>query len=158
MLFRSFNYALAEIGYMGGNFFFALFLVFLILGSIRLIVLGVSAITEKIKRSKQLAALKDYPKEKVSIIVPAYNEEVNIIASLSNLLKCDYPDFDIIVIDDGSKDQTFALIQSQFSNEPRLKAFTKENGGKASALNFGIAQTNAQFVVCIDAEIGRAHV
>lgn len=148
----TFNYALAEVGYMGGNFFFALFLVFLILGSIRLIILGISAITEKVNRSRQLSSLKEYPKVKVSIIVPAYNEEVNIIASLTNLLKCDYPDFDIIVVDDGSKDQTFSLIQSHFANEPRLKAFTKENGGKASALNFGIAHTNAQFVVCIDAD------
>jgi cellulose synthase/poly-beta-1,6-N-acetylglucosamine synthase-like glycosyltransferase len=49
-------------------------------------------------------------------------------------------------------DQTFALIQTHFANEPRLRAYTKENGGKASALNFGIEQTNAQFVVCIDAD------
>jgi peptidoglycan-N-acetylglucosamine deacetylase len=88
----------------------------------------------------------------VSIIVPAYNEEVNAVSSLENLLKCDYPNFNIVFVDDGSKDQTFEKVSTAFANHPKVQVFSKPNGGKASALNYGIAQTNAEYVVCIDAD------
>ena len=88
----------------------------------------------------------------VSIIVPAYNEEVNAVKSIHNLLKCKYPSFEIIFVDDGSTDATYGKVQSAFSDHPRIKIFTKPNGGKASALNFGIAKSIAGYVVCIDAD------
>jgi cellulose synthase/poly-beta-1,6-N-acetylglucosamine synthase-like glycosyltransferase len=86
------------------------------------------------------------------IIVPAYNEEVNIVSSLNNLLKQTYPNFNIILVDDGSKDSTYEKAKEAFSDHPKLKIFTKTNGGKATALNFGISQTDAEYVVCIDAD------
>jgi glycosyltransferase involved in cell wall biosynthesis len=79
--------------------------------------------------------LESYPK--VSIIVPAYNEEVNIVSSLHNLLKQTYPNFNIILVDDGSKDSTYEKAKEAFSDHPKLKIFSKTNGGKATALNFG---------------------
>jgi glycosyltransferase involved in cell wall biosynthesis len=53
-------------------------------------------------------------------------------------------------VDDGSKDSTYEKAK-EFSDHPKLKIFTKTNGGKATALNFGISQTDAEYVVCIDA-------
>ena len=50
----------------------------------------------------------------VSIIVPAYNEEVNAVSSLKNLLKTDYPNFEIIFVDDGSKDDTFEKVSERY--------------------------------------------
>jgi cellulose synthase/poly-beta-1,6-N-acetylglucosamine synthase-like glycosyltransferase len=109
-------------------------------------------------------ALKEHKKEQlieyalstntplVSIIVPAYNEEVNAVNSLHNLLRCDYKNFNIIFVDDGSKDSTYEKVNAAFANHDKVKIFTKPNGGKASALNFGIAQTNADYAICIDAD------
>ncbi len=88
----------------------------------------------------------------MSIIVPAYNEEVNAVSSIENLLKTDYPNFEIIFVDDGSKDGTFNKVKKAFAANSRVRVLTKANGGKASALNFGIQQSGAEFVVCIDAD------
>lgn len=89
---------------------------------------------------------------KVSIIVPAYNEEINAIKTIHNLLQQDYPNFDIIFVDDGSLDRTYQMINDEFSNNSKVSINTKPNGGKASALNFGINKTQSEFVVCIDAD------
>ncbi len=55
-------------------------------------------------------------------------------------------------MDDGSKDNTYARVFDKFNSDSRVKIFTKPNGGKASALNYGINMSNADFVVCIDAD------
>jgi cellulose synthase/poly-beta-1,6-N-acetylglucosamine synthase-like glycosyltransferase len=84
--------------------------------------------------------------------VPAYNEEVNAVRSLKKLLESNYADFDIIFVDDGSKDTTYQKVLEAFKANDKVKVLTKPNGGKASALNFGIAQTTSEFVFCIDAD------
>jgi spore germination protein YaaH/peptidoglycan/xylan/chitin deacetylase (PgdA/CDA1 family)/GT2 family glycosyltransferase len=146
------NYFLAEAAYLAGNFFFAIFLIFLALGSVRIIIIGVMAILEKRKKAALNKIEDTLYKPFVSIIVPAYNEEVNAVSSLHNLLKCDYPDFEIIFIDDGSKDKTFEIVKDAFENNPLVKVYTKQNGGKASALQYGIGQSHADYVICIDAD------
>ena len=88
----------------------------------------------------------------VSIIVPAYNEEVNSIRTVNSLLAQDYPDIEIIFVDDGSKDMTYSHVKEAFNDNPKVHVFTKLNGGKASALNFGIEKCTADYVVCIDAD------
>lgn len=94
---------------------------------------------------------------KVSIIVPAYNEEVNVVNTIYNLIEQDYPLFDIVAVDDGSKDHTLARLKEKFGNHPKVAIFTKPNGGKAAALNFGLSHTDADFVVCIDADTQLRH-
>jgi len=64
----------------------------------------------------------------------------------------DYPNLEIIFVDDGSKDQTYSEVQEHFITNTHVRVYTKANGGKASALNFGIQKSNADFVVCIDAD------
>ncbi|BAV09933.1 Glycosyltransferase, catalytic subunit of cellulose synthase and poly-beta-1,6-N-acetylglucosamine synthase [Filimonas lacunae] len=150
------NFLLVQIGYYGSHVLFALFIVFLILSTIRLLVMAVLAILQKRKEQK-LAALPALSTANeslplVSIIVPAYNEEVNAVSSLQNLLLCDYPFFEILFIDDGSKDSTYEKVSQAFAGHSQIKVFTKPNGGKASALNYGINQSHADFVVCIDAD------
>lgn len=135
------------------NILFSLFLVFILFSVARIIMMFILTIRERRKEKREalfLPVLPSYPL--VSIIVPAYNEEVNAVASLQNLLKTDYPNFEIIFVDDGSKDDTFEKVSYVFTNHPKVKLFTKPNGGKASALNFGIAQSKAEYVVCIDAD------
>ena len=67
---------------------------------------------------------------KLSIIVPAYNEEVNCVATIKSLLQQDYPDFEIIFVDDGSKDKTFEKIVEAFSDTPKVKAYRKRMAAK----------------------------
>ncbi len=147
----NFNFLVAETGYIISHLMYALFLVFMILGGVRILILGFFAFKQK-RKEKLLAAkrLESFPH--VSIIVPAFNEEVNAVTSLHNLLRCDYPSFDIIFVDDGSADNTYAVVLAEFANHPKVKLFTKHNGGKSSALNYGIEQTSAEYLVCIDAD------
>lgn len=89
----------------------------------------------------------------VCIIVPVWNEERTLRGTLESLLALDYPKdkLEILVIDDGSTDSTLSIAQT-FAHEPQIKVFTKENGGKHTAVNFGINQTNAELVGCLDAD------
>lgn len=145
------NYFVAETGYVVSHFVYALFLLFLLLGAVRIFILGYFAFRQR--RKERLAGEhRPAATPHVSIIVPAFNEEVNAVSSLHNLLRCDYPDFDIIFVDDGSSDDTYARVNEAFHDNPKVKVFTKPNGGKSSALNYGIERTDAEFVVCIDAD------
>lgn len=147
------NLALAEIVYDITNFLTALFIIFIVLGIGRLIFMLILTIREKQKDKKLIfnkRLLVNAPL--VSIIVPAYNEEVNAVSSLKNLLKQDYPNFNIVFVDDGSKDETYKKVCDALSNNKKIKILTKANGGKASALNYGILNTEAKYLVCIDAD------
>ncbi|RYZ19500.1 MAG: glycosyltransferase, partial [Chitinophagaceae bacterium] len=147
------NYLLAMAGYWTGKVLFTLFVLFIVLSMGRLGLMTALALLER-RRERRNAPLSATagPFPPVSIIVPAYNEEVNAVAALRNLLKTDYPHFNILFVDDGSKDATYARVREAFDGHPQVRVFTKPNGGKASALNFGIAQTDADYVVCIDAD------
>ncbi|HEX4850780.1 MAG TPA: polysaccharide deacetylase family protein, partial [Puia sp.] len=150
------NYYLALSGYLGSHFLVSVFILFIILSLARILFLAVMASKQQIIE-KKLHSRPFWNTDKnnaplVSIIVPAYNEEVNAVSSLQNLLRTDYPNFEIIFVDDGSKDATYIKVRNAFPNHPKVRVLTKPNGGKASALNFGILQSKADFVVCIDAD------
>jgi len=150
------NYYLAEFGYWGGNILSSLFIVFIILSIGRIAIFAVIA-TKQFLWEKKYALQPFWSPDKndaplVSIIVPAYNEEVNAVSSLNNLLQTDYPNFEIIFVDDGSKDNTFNKVTDAFRNNNKVKVYSKINGGKASALNYGIEHSGAEFVICIDAD------
>ncbi len=89
----------------------------------------------------------------IAIIVPAYNEERVIVRTIESLLAQDYTgSFEIVIVDDGSPDRTFDVARDAFALESRVRVMRKENGGKSSALNVGIAHTHADIVVCLDAD------
>lgn len=102
------------------------------------------------RRLLRLARAQNYTPS-VSVLVPAYNEERTIVASLQSMLASDYPDFEVIVINDGSTDRTEAELQALLG-DPRLHYINKENGGKASALNLGLAQARGEIVLFTDAD------
>lgn len=93
---------------------------------------------------------KSYPI--VSVIVPAYNEEKHIAATLRSLLTLDYPKhkLDIITVDDGSKDNTYAIART-FTKEG-VRVFTKHNSGKGDTLNFGLTHARGELIACLDAD------
>ncbi|HEX8994387.1 MAG TPA: glycosyltransferase family 2 protein [Candidatus Paceibacterota bacterium] len=100
---------------------------------------------------KTSARPTDFPS--VDIIVPCWNEEKTLANTVQSLLALDYPKdkLGIMIIDDGSKDSTLKVAQ-QFADNPQVKIFSKENGGKYTALNFGIERSQADFVGCLDAD------
>lgn len=131
-----------------GGVFFAIIGVTMIIGIGRMVVvLALSAFA----RPQRRLVLPD-PAPLVSVIVPAYNEEAVILATLRSLLASDYSNLEIIVVDDGSKDNTFALVTRHYAGHPRVVALTKPNGGKASALNLGIARANGAYFIGLDAD------
>lgn len=92
--------------------------------------------------------------ETVTIIVPCYNEQDVIVPSLKSVMNQTYPNIEILVIDDGSKDRTYTLAKMfEFENGSRsLKVISKPNGGKSRALNFGIQQSRGSLICCVDAD------
>ena len=141
----------AELIYNVSHIIFGIFFISIILMIIRMISITILANMQR-KRSKN--DLLNYPPfhERVSVIVPAYNEELNAVKTVNNLLKSTYQNLDIIFVDDGSTDDTYEKVRKAFDGNTRVKVFTKPNGGKSTALNFGIARAEGDFIVGIDSD------
>lgn len=154
---------------------------FMLVNSLYLILLFLS-----IKGAKDRLSLWDMKKDtllfekgllpSISIIAPAYNEEKSIIESVTSLLNLKYPIYEVIVVNDGSKDQTMDVLIAHFQLErkhpffkekiktkglrgvyvnrqiPNLVVIDKQNGGKADALNMGINAAKYDYVCGIDAD------
>jgi cellulose synthase/poly-beta-1,6-N-acetylglucosamine synthase-like glycosyltransferase len=117
----------------------------------------------------------------ITLVVPAYNEEVTIVESVRSLLRLRYPAYEIVIVNDGSKDRTvdvlkeaFAFVRNDVDYDPhlgtqpirgfyrttqelppqvaRLVLVDKENGGKADALNAGINASQGAYVATMDAD------
>jgi cellulose synthase/poly-beta-1,6-N-acetylglucosamine synthase-like glycosyltransferase len=90
---------------------------------------------------------------RVALIVPCWNEEDTVARTIESLLRVDYPadKLEFILVDDGSRDRTREIME-QYRNHPQIKLIFKENGGKHTALNAGIAATKAEIVGCMDAD------
>ncbi len=99
-----------------------------------------------------LNAIGHWPR--VAILVPAYNESSTIEAALRSLLQVEYPALEIIVVDDGSKDDTYTKARTfagEYANG-ELRVYRKPNGGKWSALNLAFHNSTADLVLCVDAD------
>ena len=148
------NFFFAESTYWGSHIVFALFIVGILLSVGRMIFMAILAWLQKSRESKQAAATA-FPfriQPLVSVIVPAYNEEINAARTVESLLQQDYSNLQVIFVDDGSKDSTYETVKAAFISNPNVFVYTKPNGGKASALNFGIQKAESEYVVCIDAD------
>ena len=90
----------------------------------------------------------------VTIVVPVYNEEAVIAVALRSLLSLRYSRFDVIVVDDGSTDDTAACAAALAGEygSTTIRVVSKKNGGKASALNTGIALARTPYVLCMDGD------
>ncbi|MFA6524328.1 MAG: glycosyltransferase family 2 protein [Candidatus Paceibacterota bacterium] len=95
--------------------------------------------------------LDEYPG--VTIIVPCYNEEKTITITINSLLNLDYPKdkLQLFIVDDGSKDNTWQVIQ-EFTKYENIKVFHKKNGGKYTALNLGLEKVETPFLGCLDSD------
>ena len=139
--------------YVWQHFLKGFFFIAIILGIFRLLSLLVFVILQrrKEKKAKLVKGDSNYA-PKVSVIVPGYNEELNAVRTIENLLKRDYQNLEILFVDDGSKDNTYEVVKAAYGDHPKVRVLTKPNGGKASALNFAIGQTTSEILVCVDAD------
>ncbi|PYT01255.1 MAG: polysaccharide deacetylase, partial [Acidobacteria bacterium] len=129
------------------------FLIGIMLGIGRLLFIGALALAQRIRsRRRERARAGEGYEPFVSVIVPAYKEERVICKTIESLLASDYPSFEVIVVDDGSPDRTSEVVCERFGGDARVRLFKKENGGKAEALNHGLAHAGGEIVVGLDAD------
>jgi poly-beta-1,6-N-acetyl-D-glucosamine synthase len=111
-------------------------------------------VREDIKREDEMTARgpKSFPS--VTVIVPCFNEESTVVATVESLLKLNYPKekLTITIVDDGSTDNTWNVV-SQFKNNPQIKLLQKVNeGSKHYAVNAALAEVGTDLVGCLDAD------
>ncbi|MEY2943613.1 MAG: hypothetical protein RLY97_1627, partial [Pseudomonadota bacterium] len=125
-------------------FFFAI-----AMGVIRAIALAFFAVLPK---KRQPPAISATFQPTVTVIIPAFNEERVIAASVQRILESSYPALHVLVVDDGSSDQTSAIMRHHYADNPRVQLLTLANGGKAAALNRALAMTTGEIIVALDAD------
>ncbi len=129
-----------------------------VLMSGRLIIIGLFATIDRFRKRQNFATPEYQPR--VAVLIPAYNEETVIARTVRSVMMSTYKNIRIIVIDDGSKDRTFDVVQETYAKDidsGRVTLLTKQNGGKAEALNFALEQTDEEIYVGIDADGVIAH-
>lgn len=123
----------------------------IIIGTARLIFISLCALLHA--RREKLRDYGGWRPDSVSVIVPAYNEKRTVCATIRTILDSDFKNIsEIIVVDDGSTDETFNTISMEFVDEPRVQIFSKDNGGKSSALNYGLLIAKSDILVTLDAD------
>jgi len=92
------------------------------------------------------------PNPQVSVVIPSYNCAAYLPEALDSLLAQTYADFEILVIDDGSTDQTAELLQAYCTQHPKITAIRQQNQGVAVARNHGIQQAKGEWIAFLDAD------
>lgn len=129
-----------------------IFMVAVVLGIGRLVVIGPLAVLQRLLRHQRRGEPTSFAPP-VSVVVPAFNESRVILKTVRSLLAQDYAGpFEIIVVDDGSADATYQSVHDAFGDIRQVSVYRKPNGGKASALNFGLARARYDVVIALDAD------
>lgn len=88
----------------------------------------------------------------VSIVVPCFNADETLAKTLDSVLSQDYPDYEVILVDDGSTDSTPEIIHHYVNKDKRFKSFRQENMGVSAARNNGVKNSNSEFISFLDAD------
>jgi cellulose synthase/poly-beta-1,6-N-acetylglucosamine synthase-like glycosyltransferase/peptidoglycan/xylan/chitin deacetylase (PgdA/CDA1 family)/spore germination protein YaaH len=130
-----------------------IFVIGIALGLGRLVFIGTLALAQWFRsRSRERRHAGERYTPFVSVIVPAHNEELVIKNTIDSLLASSYENYEIIVVDDGSVDDTSAIVRAHFSGNERVKLVAATAGGKAAALNVGLKHTSGEIVIALDAD------
>lgn len=89
---------------------------------------------------------------KVSIIIPCYNSEAYLAACMDSVLAQTFEDFEAILIDDGSKDNTLQIARSYAQKDKRVRVYAKENGGVSAARNLGLDHARGEWITFVDSD------
>lgn len=90
--------------------------------------------------------------EIISIIVPVYNAEPTLCKCVDSILAQTYPHFELLLIDDGSKDKSGTICDAYAEKDSRVRVFHKSNGGVSSARNLGIDNINGSYLTFVDSD------
>ena len=88
----------------------------------------------------------------ISVIVPVYKAEKYLPACLDSLLGQTYQNFELLLVDDGSPDKCWEILQQYAARDARVRIFRKENGGVSSARNFGLRQAKGEYIGFVDSD------
>jgi len=136
-----------------GSGLYICFLIAIWLGILRLLMLaGLSIVNRWRNRARELLPPTAGEALFVSVIVPAYNEARVIGSTVRTILASDHKNLEVIVVDDGSMDDTAGVVRTEFGEDPRVEVIRIANGGKANALNTGVAHAKGEIVVALDAD------
>jgi cellulose synthase/poly-beta-1,6-N-acetylglucosamine synthase-like glycosyltransferase len=119
-----------------------------------------------LNKAKFLSKSKRFTREeiqkaiKISVIIPAWNEEIGVVETIKSVLLNQYNNLQVVAVDDGSSDNTFCAIDefnktqasSYLTAGKSLLYFSKPNGGKGSALNYGIQHSDGDIIITMDAD------
>jgi cellulose synthase/poly-beta-1,6-N-acetylglucosamine synthase-like glycosyltransferase/spore germination protein YaaH/peptidoglycan/xylan/chitin deacetylase (PgdA/CDA1 family) len=126
-----------------------IFVAGILLVSGRALVIGLLALAEKLRPSPA-----DHPEynPQVTVLIPAFNEEADIVDTIRSALSCDYLKLEVLVVNDGSTDRTPELVLTNFGSDPRVRLINQSNHGKPSALNHGLAEATGEVIISIDGD------
>ena len=88
----------------------------------------------------------------LSIIIPVYNNEAYLRETLKSVLAQTYRDFEVLLVDDGSSDQSLAICRDFVAKDDRLHIFSKPNGGVSSARNYGLERAEGKYIAFLDGD------
>jgi len=120
----------------------------------RLLIIGLFAAIDRLRKRKLYPGAESYRPD-VAVLIPAFNEGKVIARTIRSVLGSDYPHLRLIVIDDGSTDDTLAAARAampEMLRSGRLVVLTQPNGGKAEALNLGLRSVEEEVYIGIDAD------
>jgi peptidoglycan-N-acetylglucosamine deacetylase len=139
---------LSWLGYLiTGLFFVAIFL-----GVARAVFLCGIALHNRQVEARRVAPSLPEPAPLQSVLIPAFNEAKVIVQSIRGILASDYPNLEVIVIDDGSTDGTSECVRQHFADDSHVTLLTVPSGGKAKALNCGLRHARGSVIVTLDAD------
>ncbi|GMB00752.1 poly-beta-1,6-N-acetyl-D-glucosamine synthase [Pelosinus sp. IPA-1] len=102
-------------------------------------------------KSREAPIFDQYPF--VSVLIPTHNEEISISSTILSILSSNYPNFEVIVVDDGSIDKTPAILEEMVDRYPKLRFLRlQENKGKPTALRYGTLASRGDIILTIDAD------
>ena len=135
-----------------GQVMHGLFLTAIALGLARVLFLSILGLIHKWRELRQVPPVLAGNAPLISVLIPAHNEANVIVASIHRILRSNYPRLEVIVIDDGSSDDTSAVVSENFPSSNAVTLITVTNGGKAKALNIGLSRARGNVVVALDAD------
>jgi peptidoglycan-N-acetylglucosamine deacetylase len=139
-----------EVMYLVELFLTVAFMSGIALGAARVAFVTILALISK--RREKSDSFDAAFKPSVSVVIAAFNEETVIVRTVQAVLASDYPDLEVVIVDDGSKDATSHEVVNHFSGHHNVRLFHQENSGKASALNHGIRESRGEIIVALDAD------
>ncbi|MGC2814927.1 MAG: glycosyltransferase [Candidatus Acidiferrum sp.] len=126
-----------------------IFIVGIVLVSARAVVIGILAFIEKLRPDR---AVMPVPEPAVTVLIPAHNEQSVVVQTITSVLASNVKSLSIIVVNDGSTDNTGPLLDESFGQDPRVRILHQVNRGKAAALHRALGEATTEIVVTIDAD------